>query len=173
MSENNYAGDLRDSREGAEASLQRKLPFSLLAEQSLLGSVLVDPEAFNLIADMVSVTDFYLEEHQQIFSAMHELFLTSKDIDVSAAGVKLNNVPAGYTAKVTALNSDSVTIIGPKSAIRGLKAKNVMLSCDLTAKKGESIKTGTRQLPLTVSIAKADGTWAYGTYQATVELSKK
>ena len=70
MSENNYAGDLRDSREGAEASLQRKLPFSLLAEQSLLGSVLVDPEAFNLIADMVSVTDFYLEEHQQIFSAM-------------------------------------------------------------------------------------------------------
>ena len=62
---------------------------------------------------------------------------TSKDIDVSAAGVKLNNVPAGYTAKVTALNSDSVTIIGPKSAIRGLKAKNVMLSCDLTAKKGE------------------------------------
>ena len=98
---------------------------------------------------------------------------TSKDIDVSAAGVKLNNVPAGYTAKVTALNSDSVTIIGPKSAISGLKAKNVMLSCDLTAKKGESIKTGTRQLPVTVSIAKADGTWAYGTYRATVELSKK
>ena len=98
---------------------------------------------------------------------------TSKDIDVSAAGVKLNNVPAGYTAKVTALNSDSVTIIGPKSAIRGLKAKNVMLSCDLTAKKGESIKIGTRQLPVTVSIAKADGTWAYGTYRATVELSKK
>ena len=44
---------------------------------------------------------------------------------------------------------------------------------DLTAKKGESIKTGTRQLPVTVSIAKADGTWAYGTYRATVELSKK
>ena len=65
---------------------------------------------------------------------------TSKDIDVSATGVKLNNVPAGYTAKVTALNSDSVTIIGPKSAIRGLKAKNVVLSCDLTAKKGESIR---------------------------------
>ena len=98
---------------------------------------------------------------------------TSKDIDVSATGVKLNNVPAGYTAKVTALNSDSVTIIGPKSAIRGLKAKNVVLSCDLTAKKGESIKTGTRQLPVTVSIAKADGTWAYGTYRATVKLSKK
>ena len=63
-------------------ALVRKLPFSLIAEQSLLGSVLVDPESFNEIADLVSVTDFYLEEHQQIFAAMHELFLTSRDIDV-------------------------------------------------------------------------------------------
>ena len=63
-------------------SLVRKLPFSLIAEQSLLGAVLVDPESFTQIADAVSVTDFYLEEHQQIFSAMHELFLTSRDIDV-------------------------------------------------------------------------------------------
>ena len=63
-------------------ALVRKLPFSLIAEQSLLGSVLVDPESFNEIADRVAVGDFYLEEHQQIFSAMHELFLTSRDIDV-------------------------------------------------------------------------------------------
>ena len=66
----------------ASDSLIRKLPFSLIAEQSLVGSVLVDPESFNEIADMVAVADFYLEEHQQIFSAMHELFLTSRDIDV-------------------------------------------------------------------------------------------
>ena len=66
----------------ASDSLVRKLPFSLIAEQSLLGAVLVDPESFNEIADAVSVSDFYLEEHQQIFSAMHELFLTSRDIDV-------------------------------------------------------------------------------------------
>lgn len=98
---------------------------------------------------------------------------TSKDLDVSATGVKLNNIPAGYAAKATALNSDSVTIIGPPSAIKGLKAKNVVLSCDLTTKKGESVKTGTRQLPVTISIAEADGTWAYGTYTVTVELTKK
>jgi replicative DNA helicase len=66
----------------ASDSLVRKLPFSLIAEQSLLGAVLVDPESFNEIADLVAVADFYMEEHQQIFSAMHELFLTSRDIDV-------------------------------------------------------------------------------------------
>ena len=68
--------------EQAADILDRKLPFSLVAEQSLLGAVLIDPEAFNLIADAVSANDFYLEEHKQIYMAMHELFLTSSQIDV-------------------------------------------------------------------------------------------
>ena len=66
----------------AQDTLVRKLPFSLVAEQSLLGSILVNPEAFNNIADKVSVGDFYLEEHQQIFSAMHSLFSASHEIDI-------------------------------------------------------------------------------------------
>ena len=60
----------------------RKMPFSLIAEQSLLGSILIDPDAFNDIADMVSSTDFYITEHTQIYLAMHELFLTNSEIDI-------------------------------------------------------------------------------------------
>ena len=62
--------------------LVRKLPFSLIAEQSLLGSILINPEAFNEIADAVNGADFYMAEHTQIFLAMHELFLTNSEIDV-------------------------------------------------------------------------------------------
>ncbi len=62
--------------------LNRKLPFSLLAEQSLLGSILVDPESFNDITELVSANDFYLSEHAQIFTAMHELFLVNREIDL-------------------------------------------------------------------------------------------
>jgi len=62
--------------------LNKKLPFSLIAEQSLLGCILVDPECFAQIADLVGADDFYLEEHRQIFVAMRELFMTSKNIDV-------------------------------------------------------------------------------------------
>ena len=65
-----------------EDQLNKKLPFSLIAEQSLLGAILVDPEALNDIADSVSATDFYLTEHSQIFTAMHELFLANKEIDI-------------------------------------------------------------------------------------------
>ncbi len=60
----------------------RKLPFSMIAEQSLLGSVLIDPESFNRIADTVSAADFYIAEHAQIFTAMHELYITNNEIDI-------------------------------------------------------------------------------------------
>ena len=77
------ATDRHDSMgAAAQGDLVRKMPFSLIAEQSLLGSVLVDPNSFNQIADLVTSGDFYLTEHQQLFMAMHELFLTSSQIDV-------------------------------------------------------------------------------------------
>ncbi len=60
----------------------RKLPSSIIAEQSLLGSILIDPTSINQVADMLSSDDFYLEEHKQIYLAMHALFLTNSQIDV-------------------------------------------------------------------------------------------
>ena len=58
------------------------MPFSLPAEQSLLGSILIDPNAINQVADKLAADDFYLSEHKQIFLAMQELFLASRNIDV-------------------------------------------------------------------------------------------
>ena len=46
--------------DSGEVALQRKVPFSLIAEQSLLGSVLIDPGSFSHVADLVASTDFYL-----------------------------------------------------------------------------------------------------------------
>ena len=62
--------------------LTRKLPFSLIAEQSLLGSVLIDPESLNEIASQLSPDDFYLTEHTQIYNAMRDLFDSSNEIDI-------------------------------------------------------------------------------------------
>ena len=62
--------------------LMRKLPFSMPAEQSLLGSVLISPAALNEVADILNAEDFYLTEHKQIYLAMHELFLANSEIDV-------------------------------------------------------------------------------------------
>ena len=60
----------------------KKLPFSLIEEQSLLGSIMIDPNSLNEVADLIKAEDFYISEHTQIYLAMHELFLTSSEIDV-------------------------------------------------------------------------------------------
>ncbi len=65
-----------------QEELIKKLPFSMPAEQSLLGSILIGPEALNEVADMINAEDFYLTEHKQIYLAMHELFLINREIDV-------------------------------------------------------------------------------------------
>ena len=65
-----------------DAVLDRKLPFSLSAEQALLGSILIDPNALNEVADLIQASDFYITEHTQIYLALRELFLTNNEIDV-------------------------------------------------------------------------------------------
>lgn len=97
---------------------------------------------------------------------------TSKDVDITASGVKLNNVPDGYTAKVVSLNADSVTVIGPEKAIDSVKSKNVIVSCDLTTKKGSTVQTGNHQYKLTVVVSGIDGVWIYGSYTANVNITK-
>ena len=62
--------------------LNRKLPFSLIAEQSLLGSILIDPASINEVADIIKADDFYITEHKQIYLAATELFLANREIDV-------------------------------------------------------------------------------------------
>lgn len=64
------------------SELIRKMPFSLEAEQSVLGSILIDPECFPEIASLVKSEDFYLESHAAIYLAMQDLFLQSRTIDV-------------------------------------------------------------------------------------------
>ncbi len=61
--------------------LGRKLPFSLEAEQSVLGSILIDPECFDILPELLSSDDFYLDEHRDIYHAMQSLYLESKAID--------------------------------------------------------------------------------------------
>ncbi|MBR6515039.1 MAG: replicative DNA helicase [Clostridia bacterium] len=61
--------------------LGRRMPFSLEAEQSVLGSIIIDPECFSTLPALVSSQDFYLEEHRIIYAAMQSLFLSSKAID--------------------------------------------------------------------------------------------
>lgn len=58
----------------------RHLPISMEAEQALLGSVLIDPERFKDVANIIRSEDFYIEQNRKIFEAMQALFLQSRNI---------------------------------------------------------------------------------------------
>lgn len=63
------------------SDMSRTLPFSMEAEQSVLGAILIDPERLPDIEQMISPEDFYVEEHGEIFSAMLSIFNQNKRID--------------------------------------------------------------------------------------------
>src|SRR6185503_13324218 len=57
-------------------------PHSVEAEQSLLGGLLLDNQAFDRIADLVSTEDFYRDDHRRIFRQISRLIEASKPADV-------------------------------------------------------------------------------------------
>ena len=63
------------------SSLLRQMPVSVEAEQALLGSIIVSPDAFDKIGGMISAEDFYVEEHKHIYSALLKMYSQNKTID--------------------------------------------------------------------------------------------
>ena len=61
---------------------ERRLPFSLEAEQSLLGSILINPACLDEVVTITGADDFYVAEHCEIYKAMQAMYLKSKSIDV-------------------------------------------------------------------------------------------
>ncbi|MBT5808333.1 replicative DNA helicase [Candidatus Uhrbacteria bacterium] len=64
-------------------------PQNLEAEQSLLGSLLIDKEALIRVADSVHPDDFYRESHGKIYDTMLELFERHEPIDILSLGNRL------------------------------------------------------------------------------------
>lgn len=57
------------------------MPYNLEAEQSVLGSVLMEPECMELVVSEINADSFYLPQHRSIFSAMMIMYMGSKAID--------------------------------------------------------------------------------------------
>ncbi|QBQ54209.1 replicative DNA helicase [Nitrosococcus wardiae] len=57
-------------------------PHSIEAEQSVLGGLLLDNQAWDQIADILSVEDFYRQDHRLLFHSIGELIERSRPCDV-------------------------------------------------------------------------------------------
>jgi len=75
----------------SEPGAARLPPFSVEAEQSVLGALLLDNNAWDRIADRLSVADFYRTEHRLIFECINQLVNRQQPIDVLTLSETLKN----------------------------------------------------------------------------------
>ncbi len=64
-------------------------PHNIEAEQSVLGSLLIDKDAIIKVADIINPEDFYRDTHQLIYQAMLELFEKREPIDLLSLSNRL------------------------------------------------------------------------------------
>jgi len=66
-------------------------PHSIEAEQAVLGGLMLDNEAWDKVADIISEKDLYRQDHRMIFHGISELCSNSQPIDVVTVSEWLEN----------------------------------------------------------------------------------
>lgn len=107
-------------------------PQNLEAEQSVLGSILIDSDAFIKVADIVYSADFYDEKNQLIYETMEKMFQKNMPIDLVTINEelkrakKLKIVGASYLSDLASRMPSSAhieehaKIVADKAALRRL-----------------------------------------------------
>lgn len=111
----------------------RTPPHSLEAEKSVLGSMLISRDAAELAAEMLSASDFYVPQHQDIFEAMTELVSRAQPVDsvtivdaLERAGKLASAGGLGYIAELSLFVPSSanvsyyINIVEDRSVLRQL-----------------------------------------------------
>jgi len=78
-----------------EALIKRVMPHSIEAEQSVIGSMLIDKEAITIASEIVSREDFYQQQYGILFETILELYNEAKPVDIVTVQDRLKekNVP--------------------------------------------------------------------------------
>ena len=71
--------------------MERNVPYSLEAEQSVLGSAFLSKEALQKICDAFTEEDFYLDSHKKIFNVLKELNSEGVPVDITIVTDRLEN----------------------------------------------------------------------------------
>ena len=114
-----------------DAPLIGTMPYSLEAEQAVLGSMILSPDALTKAIEALRGEDFYLEQHKAVFDALTHMFTESKPVDIvtlaDELGESLEKVSGvSYIAQLTEMVSTTqnikyyIEIILQKSVLRKL-----------------------------------------------------
>lgn len=69
--------------------IEKLTPQNLEAEQSLLGSLLLDKDAIIRVGDQITLEDFYADKHRAVFESMIDLYRRHEPIDILSLSNRL------------------------------------------------------------------------------------
>ena len=137
-----------------EQLMARQMPHDLDAEQSVLGSILIDSRCITDIIGVVQPEDFYLQQNREIFEVIYSMFNLAQAIDpvtvldkMREAGVRRDN-SRDYIMQLmeitpTAANAVRyANIVREKAMLRNLSQAGV----DITAMVQEQVGTPAEML---------------------------
>ncbi len=107
-------------------------PHSIEAEQSLLGGLLIDNEAFDKIADLVSPSDFYRQDHRLIFQHIIKLVEQNSPADIVTVAESLEKnaelVTAGGISYLGSLAQNTPTSANIRRYAEIVRERSIMRS---------------------------------------------
>ncbi|HVS75468.1 MAG TPA: replicative DNA helicase [Steroidobacteraceae bacterium] len=128
-------------------------PHSIEAEQAVLGGLLLDPSAWDQVADAINESDFYRPDHRLIFEAIGALAGAAKPCDVVTVSEQLERTaklePAGGVAYLSTLARDTPTaanvrayadIVRERSLLRQLIKAGTEITSAVFNNEGETAR---------------------------------
>lgn len=91
--------------------------------------------------------------------------VTSSVVTVPASNIAITKQHDGYSSKVNSQQINSVTIIGPASALDTLTGDNVFAEIDLT---NVDINEGVTTVPVKITVNGYTSCWAHGEYSVNI-----
>jgi len=105
--------------------LAKQVPYSIEAEQAVLGSMLIDPKRIPEVMEVLKQEDFYLENNRILYEAIQRMFLESRSVDpvtvldeVKLMGYR-DEMPRDYVLQLVDTTPHSANLLDYAKIVRG------------------------------------------------------
>ena len=105
-----------------ETLIKRVLPHSIEAEQSVIGSMLMDREAVIAASEIITGSDFYQQQYGIMFDAMVELFNEGKPVDLVTLQDRLKEKDVPPEVSSLDFVRDIITIVPTSANVKSYAA---------------------------------------------------
>ena len=113
-----------------DAPVMRSLPQSIEAEQSVIGSMIIDKSAIAQVAEKLTEDDFYRDGHKIIYKSIFEMFKNDMAVDLVTLLEYLKSTDqlekAGGVTYITEVSSSVPTTANLSSYIKIVEEKSIL-----------------------------------------------